>query len=115
MHVRKGDAVVVISGNDKGKRGSIKAVLREENRVVIDGVNLRWKHKKPSQKNPKGERVQVECSIHASNVMLVDPKTDEPTRKRHEGSASRKGGAGARKSAKSPKAAAPKKKEAPAS
>lgn len=82
MKIKKGDTVVVIAGNDKGKQGEIKEVLRSENRVVVTGVNLRWKHKKPSQQNPKGERSQIECSIHASNVMLLDSKSGEPTRKR---------------------------------
>ncbi len=82
MHVRKGDTVAVISGNDKGKRGTVRAVLIDKNRVIVEGVNLRWKHRKPSQKNPKGERVQNEAPIHASNVMFVDPKSGEPTRHR---------------------------------
>lgn len=81
MKVKKGDTVLVIAGNDKGKTGTIKEVIRETGRVVVDGVNLRWKHRKPSQKNPKGERVQVEVAIHASNVMHVDPKTGKGTRK----------------------------------
>ncbi len=106
MHVRKGDTVVVIAGNDKGKHGTIQTVLREVNRVVVEGVNLRWKHKKPSQNSPKGERVQRECSIHASNVMHIDPKTNKALRRRPEHG---KAGA-AKKSAK-----APKKKEAAAS
>ena len=82
MHVRKGDTVVVISGNDKGRTGVVRRVLREKSRVVVDGVNLRWKHKRGTQQNPKGERVQEECSIHASNVMPVDPDTGKGTRKR---------------------------------
>jgi large subunit ribosomal protein L24 len=105
MHVRKGDTVVVVAGNDKGKRGTIQLVLRERNRVIVEGVNLRWKHRKPSQNNPKGERVQIECSIHASNVMHLDPKTNEPSRRRPE-----QGKAAGKKPAK-----APKKKEAAAS
>jgi large subunit ribosomal protein L24 len=109
MHVRKGDTVVVIAGNDKGKRGEIKSVLRERGRVVVEGVNLRWKHKKPNQKNPKGERVQVECAIHASNVMHIDPKTDEPTRRRPERDAKDEGKKGGAK-----KPAKAKKKEAAA-
>jgi len=107
MHVRKGDLVEVISGNDRGKRGSIKAVLRERNRVIVEGVNLRWKHRKPNQKNPKGERTQIECAIHASNVLLVDPESDRTTRRRPE--AAGKGASGA-KVTKSPR----KKKEASA-
>lgn len=81
MKVRKGDNVVVIAGNDKGKTGTIKSVVREKGRVVVEGVNLRWKHKKPSQQNPKGERVQMEVAIHASNVMHVDSATGKGTRR----------------------------------
>lgn len=82
MKIKKGDTVVVIAGNDKGKQGEIKEVLPTENRVIVTGINLRWKHKKPSQQNPKGERTQIERSIHASNVMLLGPKSGKPTRKR---------------------------------
>lgn len=77
--LRTGDTVMVIAGNDKGRTGTVKEVQRAEGRVVVEGINLRWKHKKPSQKNPKGERVQMEIAIHASNVMHVDAK-GEPTR-----------------------------------
>ncbi len=82
MHVRKGDTVIVIAGNDKGRTGTIQRVLVEEARVLVEGVNLRWKHKRPTKDKPKGERVQEACSIHASNVMLLDPKTGKGTRKR---------------------------------
>ena len=82
MHVRKGDKVVVVSGNDKDTVGEVKEVFRERNRVIVEGVNLRWKHRKPTQQNPQGERVRVECSIHASNVMHVDPGTGKRTRRR---------------------------------
>lgn len=81
MKVRAGDNVVVIAGNDKGKTGTVKSVVREKGRVIIEGVNLRWKHKKPSQKNPKGERIQVEVGIHSSNVMHVDSKSGKGTRR----------------------------------
>ena len=84
MHVRKGDVVIVISGNDKGRTGEVKTVNRERNRVIVDGVNKRWKHKRPTQQDPKGERVEEECSIHASNVMLLDPDTGKGTRKRRQ-------------------------------
>ena len=87
MHVRKGDNVVVLSGNDKGKTGEVKQILNKTGRVVVDGVNMRWRHKRPTQQNPKGERVQEESSIHASNVMLVDPETGKPTRKRRKAEA----------------------------
>ena len=82
MHVRKGDQVVVIAGNDKGKTGEITVVQRESGRVIVSGVNLRWKHKRRTQQKPKGERVQEECSIHHSNVQLYDPATKKGTRKR---------------------------------
>ena len=110
MHVRKGDTVVLIAGKDKGTRGEIKSVLRDRGRVIVEGVNLRWKHRKPNQKNPKGERVQLECSIHASNVMHLDPKTDAPTRRRPTEASKAEGAKAAKKRAK-----APKKKEAAAS
>jgi len=82
MHVRKGDTVVVIAGNDKGKVGEIKTILRDTGRVIVAGVNLRWKHKKATQQKPKGERVQEECSIHHSNVLRWDPEAKKGTRKR---------------------------------
>jgi large subunit ribosomal protein L24 len=74
MHVKKGDRVLVISGNDKGKQGTIREAIPSEQRVIVEGINLRWRHKKPSQQNPKGERVQNEAPIHVSNVALVDAK-----------------------------------------
>jgi len=82
MHVKRGDTVIVIAGNDKGKVGEIKSVLMERGRVVVAGVNLRWKHKRATQQQPKGERVQEECAIHHSNVLLYDPETKKGTRKR---------------------------------
>jgi large subunit ribosomal protein L24 len=82
MKVRKGDTVIVIAGNDKGKKGAILRVEPAESRVVVEGVNLRWKHKKPTQKDPKGERLQREFPVHASNVMLWDEKLGKGVRKR---------------------------------
>jgi len=81
-HVRKGDMVVVLSGNDKGKTGEVKVVDPKHDRVIVDGVNLRWKHKRATQQSPKGERVQEECPIHASNVLPLDPATGKGDRKR---------------------------------
>lgn len=81
MHVRKGDTVIVITGNDKGRTGDVTTVNHKRNRVIVSGVNLRWKHRRPTQETPKGERVQEECSIHASNVMRLDPATGKGTRK----------------------------------
>jgi large subunit ribosomal protein L24 len=82
MKIRKGDRVKVISGNYKGHEGTVLRVEPEKNRVVIQGANLRKRHMKPSQTNPEGGIVQFEAPVHASNVMLIDPSTDEPTRVR---------------------------------
>lgn len=82
MHVRKGDMVIVLSGNDRGRTGEIKRVITAKGRVIVDGVNMRWKHKRGTKDSPKGERTQEECAIHASNVQLLDPETGKGTRKR---------------------------------
>lgn len=83
MDLRKGDKVVVIAGKDKGKTGDIQKVLPRTNRVVVEGVNLRKKHKKPTQNNPEGSIVEVYAPIDASNVMILDPKTKKPVRIGH--------------------------------
>ena len=83
MELKKGDKVVVISGKDKGKNGVIQKVDPRSNRVVVEGVNLRKKNKKPTQNNPEGSVVEIYAPIDASNVMLVDPKTKKPTRVYH--------------------------------
>ena len=83
MNLVKGDKVIVIAGRDKGKTGTIQKVIPEQNRVVVEGINLRKKTNKPSQKNPDGGIVEIYAPIDASNVMLVDPKTKKPTRVGH--------------------------------
>ena len=83
MDLRKGDKVIVIAGRDKGKSGIIQKVIPEQNRVVVEGVNVRKKHQKPTQANPEGSIVEVYAPIDASNVMLEDPKTKKPTRIGH--------------------------------
>ncbi|MBO6280162.1 MAG: 50S ribosomal protein L24 [Bacilli bacterium] len=83
MNLIKGDKVIVIAGKDKGKTGTIQKVDPKNNRVVVEGVNLRKKHRKPTQANPEGSVVEIYAPIHASNVMLVDPKTKKPTRVGH--------------------------------
>ena len=83
MKLLKGDKVIVISGKDKGKVGVIQKVDPKTNRVVVEGVNLRKKNKKPTQQNPEGSVVEIYAPIDASNVMLVDPKTKKPTRIGH--------------------------------
>ncbi|WP_144512686.1 50S ribosomal protein L24 [Bacillus sp. FJAT-22090] len=80
MHVKKGDKVMVISGKDKGKTGVILASFPKKDRVLVEGVNIIKKHVKPNQVNPQGGIVSQEAAIHVSNVMLIDPKTGEPTR-----------------------------------
>jgi len=75
MQIRKNDQVVVRAGKDRGKRGRVLSVVPEKNRVVVEGVNLIKRHTRPNpQKNIKGGIVEREASIHASNVMLVDPE-----------------------------------------
>ena len=83
MNLVKGDTVIVIAGRDKGKTGVIQKVIPESNRVVVENVNLRKKHRKPTQGNPDGGIVEIYAPIDASNVMLVDPKTKKPTRIGH--------------------------------
>ena len=83
MNLKKGDNVIVIAGRDKGKTGTIQKVIPELNRVVVDGVNLRKKCKKPTQANPDGGIVEIYAPIDASNVALVDPKTKKPTKIGH--------------------------------
>ncbi|HXG87898.1 MAG TPA: 50S ribosomal protein L24 [Vicinamibacterales bacterium] len=81
MPVRKNDMVVVQAGKDRGKRGRILRVVAAKNRVVVEGVNMIKRHTRPNpQKNVKGGIVEREAPIHASNVMLLDPDTNEPTR-----------------------------------
>jgi large subunit ribosomal protein L24 len=82
MHIRKGDRVKVIRGNHKDQEGTVLSVDPKANRVVVQGVNVRKRHRKPSQANPEGGIIAFEAPIHASNVMVVDPSTGEPTRVR---------------------------------
>ena len=78
--VRRGDTVVVIAGKDKGKRGKVLRILHKTGRVVVERVAMVKRHTKPSQKSPQGGIVEKEGSVHLSNVMLLDPGTDKPTR-----------------------------------
>jgi large subunit ribosomal protein L24 len=82
LKIRRGDRVMVIRGNHKGQEGTVLRVEPEKNRVVIEGVNRRKRHMKPSQTNPEGGIVEFEAPVHASNVMLIDPTSGEPTRVR---------------------------------
>ncbi len=81
MSIRKNDQVMVRAGKDRGKKGRVLSVIPDRNRVIVEGVNLIKRHTRPNpQKNIKGGIVEREASIHASNVMLLDPDTNEPTR-----------------------------------
>jgi large subunit ribosomal protein L24 len=83
MHITKGDRVRVIRGEDRGKEGTVIRVLRKQQRVVVDGVNLVTKHQRPTP-NADGGIIRFPGPIHASNVMLLDPKSGEPTRVRRQ-------------------------------
>lgn len=78
--LRKGDLVIVISGKEKGKTGKVKAVLAEDDKVVIEGLNLVKRHTRPSPRNQAGGIIEKEAPLHASKVMPVDPKTGKGTR-----------------------------------
>ncbi len=80
MKIRKNDNIIVIAGNAKGSTGKVLKVFPKKNRVIVEGVNLRKRHTKPNQTNPQGGIIEMEAPIEASNVMLIDPKTNEPTR-----------------------------------
>jgi large subunit ribosomal protein L24 len=80
MNIRRDDTVLVLSGNDKGKRGRVLRVIPEKDRLIVEGIRRMKKHTKPTQRDPQGGIVEREASIHASNVMVIDPHNDEPTR-----------------------------------
>lgn len=79
MKIRAGDSVVIISGKDKGKTGTVLRILQTSNRMIVGGVNMRTRHIKKTPQNA-GQKFQYEASIHASNVMLIDPKSKKRTR-----------------------------------
>jgi large subunit ribosomal protein L24 len=80
LKIKSKDKVIVLSGKDKGKTGEIISVMPKENRVKVSGVNMVARHTKPSQANPQGGIVRREATIHASNVALIDPKSNKATR-----------------------------------
>ena len=79
-HVRKGDTVVVIAGKERGKRGKVLRVIPDKGRVIVERINMIKKHQRPTQKLRQGGIIEREGSLHISNVMLVDPRNDKPTR-----------------------------------
>ena len=80
MRIRKNDMVEVISGNHRGKRGKVLKVFRGKSRIIVEGVNLMKRHTKATAKNTQGGILEKEATIHVSNVMIIDSKTNEPTR-----------------------------------
>lgn len=90
MYIKTGDTVAVIAGRDqfvtdkKGnkvrKTGRVLKVLKDQDKVIVEGVNIAKKHQRPTQANDKGGIIEIETPIHVSNVALIDPKTGEPTR-----------------------------------
>ena len=80
MKIKTKDKVIVLAGKDKGKTGEITSVMPKENRVVVSGINMIARHTKPSQANPQGGIIHREASLHASNVALLDPKSNKATR-----------------------------------
>jgi large subunit ribosomal protein L24 len=78
--LKKNDKVKVISGNHRGKEGKILKIFRDKERVIVEGVNIIKRHTRPTQKNPQGGITQKEAPIHISNIMLIDPKANEPSR-----------------------------------
>ncbi|MXO62034.1 50S ribosomal protein L24 [Qipengyuania oceanensis] len=82
--IKKGDSVVVLSGKDKGQTGTVSKVLPKEGKIVVEGVNIAARHRKPSQTNPQGGIDRFEAPMHISKVALADPKDGKPTRVRFE-------------------------------
>ncbi|MBQ6229253.1 MAG: 50S ribosomal protein L24 [Prevotella sp.] len=80
LHIKKGDNVIVLAGEDKGKTGKVLKMLIDKQRAIVEGINIVSKSAKPSAKNPQGGIVKVEAPIHISNLSLIDPKTQKPTR-----------------------------------
>ena len=80
LHIKKGDSVIVISGNSKGQKGKVLEVQRKKNRAIVEGVNMMSKHTKPNAQSPQGGIEKIEASVHISNLMMVDPSTGKPTR-----------------------------------
>jgi large subunit ribosomal protein L24 len=80
LKIRKGDTVIVISGNYKGKQGRVLTILKEKNKAIVEGINVITKHSKPSKDNPDGGIIKKEAPVNISNLMLIDPKTSQPSK-----------------------------------
>ena len=84
LKIKKGDKVVVLSGKDKGKHGEVTKSFPKDGKVIVSGVNIATRHRKPSQAEPQGGLVRIEAPLHVSKVAIEDPKTGKPTRVRFE-------------------------------
>ena len=82
--IKKGDRVVVLSGKDKGKTGEVTRAMPKDGKVIVSGVNIAVRHRKPTQTNPQGGLERSEAPLHVSKVAVADPKTGKPTRVRFE-------------------------------
>lgn len=80
VHIKKGDTVEILAGKDKGKQGKVLKVYPKENRVIVEGINIVYRHTRPTQDNPQGGIIENEAPIHASNVQLVCPQCGEKSR-----------------------------------
>ena len=84
LKIKKGDKVVVLSGKDKGRHGEVTKTFPKLSKVVVSGVNIATRHRKPTQAEPQGGLVRLEAPLHVSKVAIEDPKTGKPTRVRFE-------------------------------
>ncbi len=80
LHIRKGDTVKILAGDDKGKTGRVLEVLPEKRKAIVEGINIVTKHEKPSAGKPEGGIKRTEAPVHISNLMLIDPASGKPTR-----------------------------------
>lgn len=84
LKIKKGDKVVILSGKDKGKHGEVTKSFPKDGKVIVSGVNIATRHRKPTQSEPQGGLVRTEAPLHVSKVAIEDPKTGKPTRVRFE-------------------------------
>jgi large subunit ribosomal protein L24 len=80
LHIKKGDSVMVITGESKGQKGRVLEVDREKSRALVEGINMVSKHTKPNTKAPQGGIIKKEAPVHITNLMLIDPTSGKPTR-----------------------------------
>jgi large subunit ribosomal protein L24 len=80
LHIKKGDKVIINTGEYKGQQGRVLEVIRNKNKAIVEGINIVSKHTKPNAKSPKGGILQKEAPVHISNLMLIDPKSGKGTR-----------------------------------